>query len=361
MIDWITCRIPVTLPEPIKGGETVILNRAGEIEKIVPHRLKVRGSFESSISIRAPSTSELEISGNPAKWLQGHNLYGTDCPQRLLWAALQRLEPHLGATLAQCGLHSPADLAQTIITRIDCTEMLALDNQLAVKEWLRAAYASGSASHRGRGVMREGTLVFGDAAGGNFARWQIVLYGKGDETDAHPLPSLMHDDAEVRAWIAPQLRAEVRLGRLELEKRGLRRLAGWIGPDAAGLQTMPEGAAARKMWSEKMGQLQFSDTTPVDEKLAALPPRLAGVYAQWKDGIDLRSIYTAPTFYRNRAAIRAAVGVDIAVPRPAGAPTARVVPIRRVLEARLSGRPAWADRVDAALVAQGCVAFPFAA
>lgn len=343
MIDWLTCRIPVRLPKPIAGGWTVKINQDGTERSRTPHRVSVEGSFSSALTIRAPSTTELEVSGNLLKWLQGHNLYGTDDLRSLLWAALQRLEPNLGGSLAAIGLTSARSLDDTIITRVDCTYMLQLDSLPDVLSWIRSAYATGFARRRGRGIMREGTLVFGDAQGRNFTRWQIVIYSKGQEIVAHPLPDMMTTDTEVLDWTNKALRVEARIGRLELQKQSLRTLSNW--------STHTCGA----IWSDKMGSLAFNDVGNSENvELVRLPEYLRGTYAQWKLGADLRQTMKRAKFYRHRALIRELTGVDIAVP-PAPKTTATVVPIKRALEARLAGRPDWADRIDAKLREAGAI------
>ena len=340
VIDWVTIRIRCRLPAPIAGGWTIKLSSDGTERSRTPHRMSIEGSHSSSITIRAPSTSELEISGNLVKWLQGHNLYGTDDLKQLVWAALERLEPILGGDLTAIGLGTPQALSDAIVTRVDCTYMLQLDTPGDVLSWIRSAHATGSACRRGRGVMREGTLVFGDATGRSFARWQIVIYSKGQEIGTHHLPAPMKDDAEVLEWTNRCLRVEVRLGRLELEKKGLRSVCGW------------NTASTSMMWSEKVGTLTFNDEAKSDNvDLLSLPDYLRGTYAQWKLGSDLRQSMKKAKFYRHRALIRGLTSVDIAVP-PATKPTATVVPIKRALEARPVSRPYWADRIDAEL-AQG--------
>ncbi|GFM31625.1 phage/plasmid replication protein, II/X family, partial [Novosphingobium sp. PY1] len=240
-------------------------------------------------------------------------------------------------------------LNAAIVTRIDCTSMLQLDTPGDVLAWIRSAHATGSAHRRGRGVMKEGTLVFGDATGKNFARWQVVIYSKGQEIGAHPLPAMMMEDREVLEWTNRCLRVEVRLGRLELEKRGLRALAGW------------DVATAGMMWSEKVGSLTFNDAVKSETvDLEALPNHLRGTYAQWKLGADLRKLLSKPKFYRHRAAIMGLTGVDVAVP-PADPSTASVVPIKRTLEARPVGRPDWANRIDRSLVEAGAFVLVHAA
>ena len=50
------------------------------------------GSHDSSISIRSLTPQTIEISGNPAKWLQGHNLFfGSNDLRLLMWVFFNRL------------------------------------------------------------------------------------------------------------------------------------------------------------------------------------------------------------------------------------------------------------------------------
>lgn len=346
MIDWLTCKVPCRLPQPIFDGQTVKLDHEGRELSRSHHRLALPGSFECSILLRSIDCTHLEISGNPAKWLQGHNLYGPDCPRELLAATLQRLSDLLGL---DCATVFPEALQrQARLSRIDCTFMALLPDKGSVHSWLRDAYATGSAVHRGRGVFENGTLVFGHARGKSFQHWQLVCYAKGDEIRRRPPPPAMADSDEVRQWADRCLRLEVRLGRLTLQRNGLSTLSDWT-----------EGAARRE-WERAMAKLQFSEVECDKAAVDALPLHHRAAFALWKNGDDLRDLYSKPTFYRHRSAIQKAIGIDIAVP-PAATATAEIVPIRRRLEAILVGRPPWADRIDAELAGQGCFIFPNAA
>lgn len=350
MIDWLTCKIAVDLPAPIADGWTLKINADGTEKFRCPHRLSVAGSFESSLTIRAVVREELELSGNLAKFLQGHNLYGTDDPVELLWAAMQRLETHLGAKLSEIGLTSPSELARrTTVTRIDCTDMLQFDTFGDVQAFLRSAEATGRIPRRGRGVMKGSTVVFGHGAGKENTRWQIVLYSKGQEITAHPLPSFMMEDRDILDWVNRCARVEVRLFRNELRESGLRSLARW------------DSRTAAMMWRQKVEQLSFNEVI-IDEcaDLAKLPDHLRGTYAQWKLGHDLRGSMTKAKFYRHRRLIESITGVDIAIsPAPSALPS--VVPIKRVLAAGIVSRPTWSNRVDQQLHDAGCVVFRTAA
>lgn len=350
MIDYLRCRVPITLPRPIDDGCSVVFDINGVALRRTPFRKKLPspGSYSASLHVRSVSSGELEIEGNPVKWLQGHNLYGTDDLPALLWTALEHIlkSPEIGTTLAQCGIRSLHDIDATVITRVDLTYMLALETPGDVQAWIRSAYSNGSANRRGRGVMKGATLVFGDAEGKSFTRWQIVIYSKGQEIEAHPLPAFMMNDPAVLQWVQRALRVEVRLGRLELEKQGLRRLAGWLTSADAPPDTP-------SMWRSKVAQLDFNNSAETHFDLETLPRSLRAVFVAWQAGADPRNLLSRPTFYRYRRQLQDVAGVDIAIPLPPAPPTAQIVPIKRVLEARPAGRPDWADRIDAELRAAG--------
>jgi II/X family phage/plasmid replication protein len=70
-----------------------------------------------------------------------------------------------------------------------------------------------------------------------------------------------------------------------------------------------------------------------------LPGSLRGAYALWKEGHDLRQVYSRPTFYRYRSKLLEH-GIDISI-KQEGRPD-NVVPLVRILEARPVGVPDWA-------------------
>lgn len=358
MIDYLRCRVPIVLPRPIDDGCTLKMTAGGVVVSRTPHRLKIPspGSYAASIHVRSVSSGELEIEGNPVKFLQGHNLYGTDDLPALLLATLERVlaAPEINTTLAQCGVHSLHDIDGTVITRVDVTYMLALDTPGDVQAWIRSAYANGSANRRGRGVMRGATLVFGDAEGKSFSRWQIVIYSKGQEIEAHPLPHFMMSDPAVLQWVQRALRVEVRLGRLELQKQGLRCLSGW-------LESADASPDIPRMWRSKVAQLDFNNSAETHFDLEILPLSLRSTFAAWRAGVDPRITLSRATFYRYRRQLQEVAGVDIAIPLQTAPPTAQIVPIKRILEARPAGRPDWADRIDTELRAAGHIVLSSAA
>ena len=91
MIDWVTMRVNCEHEGIICNGSVVKVSKDNEIEWTSTSWLPVVGSHDSSIVIRSVTDSTIEISGNPAKWLQGHNLFGTNDLNALCWLFLNKL------------------------------------------------------------------------------------------------------------------------------------------------------------------------------------------------------------------------------------------------------------------------------
>lgn len=353
MIDYLTCRItlPRPLPRTIDDGCTIRRAQDGTVRQVTAHRLGVVGSFESVLQLRSVSLTELEVQGNPAKFLQGHNLYGPSDLCRLLWEALCVALPRSPAacTPADVGIASPA-LLEGVVTRVDLTHMFELDSEADVTAWLRTAELVAHIGRRGKGVMHGNTLVMGSASGKSFTRWQIVLYAKGSEVRARPLPGVMMNNPAVLAWVCRNLRVEVRFGRLELEKLGLRQLGAW-----ADLREVD----CADLWRAKVDQLEFN-LGDREFDLESLPRQLRATYVAWTTGADVRNLCSRATFYRYRGQLLKLAGVDISIAPPI-APTAEIVPLRRVIDVRPCGRPDWADEVDAQLRRSGGHVYSIAA
>jgi len=81
-----------------------------------------------------------------------------------------------------------------------------------------------------------------------------------------------------------------------------------------------------------------------DQVSLSLKPTLAATYHRWKDGADLRQIYSNSKFYNHRCKLKS-YGIDISLP-PSDLEvknlTSNVVPLIRYLEAKPIQAPSWA-------------------
>ena len=341
MIDWITAVVPCWHPEQVRDGSFVRVKRDGEIEWTSDCRLSVRGSHDSAVTIRSATWLPmqdggycfLEISGNLAKFFQGHNLFGSDDLPGLVFDFMRWL-----------AVNQPVEVAPSVedinawrsgayqVNRADVTDSFKLRSRSDVLAWLRAAEQTAHLSHRGRGQLVKGnTLYFGK----NSRRWSLKIYGKGQEIEAHSsdqpaLASL----PQVRDWADNVLRAELVIRGMELKRLQLDTGTAWLPLDG-----VPFDAVA--MLRDKLGAMTMTTTrTLPDDVLDTLTSAQRTGYLAWVAGNDLRQSMPHRSFYRLRAKLLPH-GIDIATLQPSE-DRSNVVPLVRVLEAVPAGVPDWA-------------------
>nr|CDL66500.1 unnamed protein product [uncultured bacterium] len=336
MIDWLSMVVPCTHSEPITGGEVVSIKPGGEVDWHCVKRTTVEGSFSTGLQVRtathtAQPCSHLEISGNPVKFFQGHNLWGTDDLLALSVTTVETVASLLGLTPSAQDVESwHSGLIQ--LTRVDVTQSFHLDNMAQVLAWLRSAEQTAHLSHRGRGQLVKGsTLYFGKSS----RRWSLKLYAKGQEIRAkgHGQDVILALPSAVE-WAEKTLRAELTLRSMELKRQGLHLAMAWGGD---GVPSSVTAALLR----DRFGGMTMTTTSHLSaEILDSLRPSLRMAYQSWAAGADLREILPARTFYRHRAALLPH-GIDIAtlVPRE----VSNVVPLFKVLEAKPVDVPDWAQ------------------
>ncbi len=230
MIDWLTFRVEMWHSEPILGGHVLSIDPSGELEWKSAKRVTVDGSWQTGLQVRTynhPAFGDLqfvEISGNPVKYFQGHNLWGTNDVPSLVVATCE-------AVAAALGLDVPSHLpsvwrgGDVELTRVDITESFHLGSLGECKAWLRQAEQSAHLSHRGRGQLVKGqTLYFGQHS----RRWSLKIYAKGQEIRAkgHGQEAILDLPSAVE-WAERSLRVELVLRSMELKRRGLDRLQAW--------------------------------------------------------------------------------------------------------------------------------------
>jgi II/X family phage/plasmid replication protein len=182
--------------------------------------------------------------------------------------------------------------------------------------------------YRGRGEMKGSTLYFGK----NSEHWSTKIYCKGQEirdTSISKKQPAIFGLPQPLAWADSALRIEHVLRSKWLKLQNLDLVANW------GDNMVPD------VYRELLQKLEFAESmTITPAALDDLPGALRGAYALWKEGHDLREVYSRPTFYRYRAKLLEQ-GIDISI-KQQGKPD-NVVPLVRILEAVPVGVPDWAE------------------
>ncbi len=344
MIDWITAELPDPVGIPVHDGQHVRVRQDGTVEWATDRRRNVEGSWSSNMTFRAlgaapdgETASGLEVSGNPAKFLAGHNLFGTDDLHDLVSRTIGKAKDAIWPDLFQ---QPELDLSEGELSRIDLTGSWLLERDSDVMPYLRAMEETVWCPYRGRGVMESGgsTLYYGRTAKGKRAKdWTLKLYWKGPEITVHPLPLPAYSVPGMLDDINRTIRVELTLRTAELKRLGMTKVGHWTA------------AKVREIWEAYVAKLDFGDATvnldTADLSALGLKARHVTALGAWKAGNDLRGCMSKTAFYRLRKELKGLTGYDIAL----ACPKSNVVPLRRLVMATPAALPSWADQLTAVL------------
>jgi II/X family phage/plasmid replication protein len=329
VIDWVTGVFFVDHdPEKLNSGRVFSVNPDGEIDWHVDKAIEVEGSYSSKIIMKSHTTGSVWFSGNPTKFLQGHNIFGTNDINYLLARFFDQLLKIESLGLRPTDSQYERVMAGIVqLTRVDVNESWLLNSKTDVLSWIRAAGNCARLKHRGVGQFAGETLYFGK----NSRRWSVKCYSKGHELTvkgralhadlAHPL---------LIEYAEKALRLELVMRSMHLKDCHLDLACNWT----------PE-TAKMLLVSTVLKNLEITDNMTIqDELLTQLPTRLRMVYQSWRNGDDLRSMIPKNTFYRYRRALLP-YGIDISITQQTDSKS-NVIPLIRYLEAIPAGIPAWA-------------------
>lgn len=308
MIDWIKAVIPWRHSQALNDGQVLSISRNGDIEWNTNKRLAVRGSHDSALHIlsdnreRDSETGDflnVIIDGNPIKFLQGHNLFGSDDLVGLVAEICLRVSKALQMPI-------PENNWQTItegfyhLKRIDSTAMLCLGNDANVESALYSIETTGHMRYKGQAIATKGTVYFGKHS----RRESLKFYNKLTEIQAkgHRLPLEIELLPGLIPWVTGKLRVEHTLRTMQLKHIGLDLAVNWRQNKP--LEVLMDCMSAMKISSQH---------TLTDTALDHMPSRLKPIYQLWKDGHDLRKIYPKVTFYRYRKQLQELASIDIAI------------------------------------------------
>lgn len=330
MIDWFSGSLPCA-HFPLEGGRVLKVDSEGLVEWEAPCNLNAIGSHDSNFRVTSYGSdgqgkaTHLKLSGNPAKFLQGHNVFGSDDLLSLMRDTYLKITGFFNLSYTDSELEAVSQ-GNYLVTSIDINYSFSLPSRADVLAWLRAAEFKSKTRH-GRPSTKGGTVYWGKHS----KRWALKAYSKGEEITSgkgHKLPDGLVDTPLV-AWADNKLRLELRLLSKELDKLNLK--------TASKLTT----GEIRKLFNEYMRRLEMTEQIALtDKKYYELPQRLRSTYVLWRDGYDLRTDLTRPTYYRHRKEFLE-LGIDIAIARE-NIDRSNVIPLVRVLEALPAEIPNWA-------------------
>jgi len=329
MIDWVSAALPL-VHQPLNGGLVCKILPDETLDWSTRCALSVVGSHDSSIQVKSVGgdgqgmATHLYLHGNPSKFLQGHNIFGSDDLIPLVYDTFVRICDvlDLQPQLTELGAVRAGDFN---LSRIDINYSFSLPTRSDVRAWLRAAEFKSKTRH-GRPSMKGGTLYWGKSS----RRWAIKAYSKGEEIEApkHRLPDQLRE-TKLSKWADNKLRIELVLRSKQLKELNLE----------TAKALMP--ARIKTLYRDYLGRLEMNEQIALStEQQLEFPQRLRSTYILWRSGEDLRDTLPKATYYRHRKDLLG-YGIDIALRRE-NKDRSNVVPLVRILEAEPAEIPSWA-------------------
>jgi hypothetical protein len=301
MIDWFSGLIGYEGQQILPNTVLERDNKTGEELWTIDKRVPVEGSYSAKIQVKPGLPTRdmllasehlslecapvcLEISGNPSKFLQGHNVFGPSV--RSLQPVLTEVIRRFPAEIRPQDADSPLDPAMHR-TRADVTTSIDFKSHKEVHEYLRFLESSTRSRH-GRAQVSGDTVYWGLGS----RHWKMKCYCKFCELKEH-LPGEYIQRENLKAWTEGKLRMELELHTSELKNRG----------------TLTE----ELIWDyfSRIGVSNMKKGKPVI-------PNLRGAseltFMKWQAGVDVRFSMTKPSFYRQRSNILKETGLDISLP-----------------------------------------------
>ena len=329
MIDWVTCQIPFVHPY-IAAGKTLHLDHDDVLQKAIPRRRPVQGTHSSTFTVRSCGAagdglaSYLSLSGNPSKFLQGHNVFGSDDILSLIVDVLRVLDQSLSLGI-DAWTYRAVENGEYDLSTVDINYSYELPCQTDVQTFIRELEMK-TRSRCGRPSTVGGTVYWQK----NSRRWAMKCYSKWQElfgTKDHQLP-LALQCTPLHAWTENKLRIELRLKSLELHDLVMTRAKDFAGH-------------VRSLFAAYQGKLSMPTQLQLfDKDLHDVPPRLMLTYHAWKAGHNVMQMMSKATFYRHRKQLMEH-GIDISIAMDRSE-SSNVIPFIRVLEAKPASIPEWA-------------------
>ncbi len=302
LIDWFTGVVGYS-GELLKLNRVCELTPVGEILWTTERKLQVRGSFDASVQLgRSAPTADmlvasrqydlecmpvcLILSGNPSKFLQGHNVFGPSVSALapVVRAVIRGLPGEIRPADADCDLWPAFHRS-----RVDITTSVDMGSHSLVHDWLRTA-ASSTRSRHGRALVSGDTVYWGKTS----RRWTLKAYCKFCELKDHGPGDLALRDM-LRQYCEGQIRFELTLR----------------GPELKGRDTLDESLIWDFFNRIEVGVMKAAVSGP--KVKTDLPMAVQFTLSRWVGGEDVRHSLNDRMFYRHRRKILDELGVDISL------------------------------------------------
>lgn len=231
-IDWIHVSVAVKHdPQLISRGIVVHLDNQWDMATAVHHykAQTLRSSFENTLWIKPSTTGSIEISGNFYKFLNHHNVTGTDDLVGLVTDLINHLTTlEIGIQPTEKELKDIQD-GKFRLFRVDVNKAILFDSKVMALDYLEHMKSTSSYPYRKKTIYSNG-VYFGMRS----KRWCLKFYHKGTEVQTHKNGEFTLSD-ELKALADLMIRAEMRINSQQLKEWDLQFGYQWSTDIAQGL------------------------------------------------------------------------------------------------------------------------------
>lgn len=320
-IDWLDFTIELQHPTIGQGG-FIVFDYLGEVVRGSDIGRRVEGSYSSTIEVSSTSSmpfyseatlalglyegidngtqsSAIAFRGNPAKYLQGHNVIGTDCIRALASETVKDVFPKLGLSdqLMKKALRKINDF-DFYVTRIDITKMFDLGSDNNVNDYLYMMPLTVKA--RGdRCDYTKNTFYVGK----NSTLWTLKFYNKFKELiskSKHHRLNPIFNETGLLDFSKGKLRVELTLRKKQLDKLSLS-YAKYLQPKI------------NSLFNDFMERITMTNQTANFDKLNNLSNTYKSTYYDWEKGLNIKSRLKRSSFYVHKKVLLG-IGIDISKP-----------------------------------------------
>lgn len=322
IVDWLTIEIALK-HLPLSQGHKMIIDEFGELKSDFALFRSVEnseGSWSSKVQVYSTSTSfcnkffndcdigevtTLVISGNPQKFLQGHNCFSTASLSTLVLEMTKKVMKKLNFSD-----HLILEAIRSIksdkykITRIDITKMFNVGvSQADVQSYINQLQFS--LDTRGNRVeLTKNTCYVGKSSG----LWSLKFYSKYLEINSskrHRLPVEFPRD-EFNDFLKNQLRVELVLRKQQIDRLFLNnnQLHSFTENSVkkypmANFSLKPSDIERNlnKIYEFFMNKISINDNSTINVPLSSIEKNFQKAFLLWKSGENLKFHYSKSQYY----------------------------------------------------------------
>lgn len=293
-IDWIHVSVTVTHdPKLISRGIVLHLNNDWNVESATHHYKPqtLRSSFDNTLWIKPHSTGAIEISGNFYKFLNHHNVTGSNDLVGLVTDLVKHLSSlDLGINPTDSEWNDLRE-GRFRLFRVDVNKAILLSSKDEALNYLNHLKKNASYPYRAKTIYSNG-LYFGMKS----KRWALKFYHKGTEVLAHKADSYPISD-ELLALADLMVRAEIRINAHQLREWDLMFGHQW---QIGSAERLLDSILRKLILPDKPNDSIDSMRSTIDRKF----------YRVWMDG-EAETYYSTRTIQRYRTKFLKQYGINI--------------------------------------------------